>query len=510
MKNKLKEECGVFGIYGTEPLAEHAATYAYYALYSLQHRGQESCGICVGDDGVMRVHKALGLVPEVFTPAVLRELGHGTMAIGHVRYSTTGAPQAVNAQPIVVHHGKGNMAIAHNGNLTNANELREEMELAGGIFHTTSDTEVIAYTITRARLTEPSIEQAVERAMYDLKGAYSLVIMSPRKLIAARDPMGFRPLCLGKLGDAYVFASESCALDSIGADFIRDIEPGEIVVAAPGTDGKHTLISIKTHCGGKNHLCVFEYVYFARQDSVIEGESVHIARKRAGRLLARSNPVDADVVIGNPDSALDAALGYAEESGIPYGMGIAKNRYVGRTFIQPTQNQRTASVAIKLSPLKATVNGKRVVLVDDSIVRGTTTKHIVHKLREAGATEVHLRISSPPFRCPCYFGTDVDSVENLIANKYSANSPGAAQISSECSADALSVNGHSVEQLIALDLGADSLGYLSVEDVKLIAEVPNADFCVGCFTGEYPVEPPQDSGKRKFERKLSEARKSTT
>jgi len=482
LKHEINEECGIFGVFGTAPVSDVAATYTYYALYSLQHRGQESCGICIGDDGVLNLHKDLGLVAEVFTPQVLQNLGSGNMAIGHVRYSTTGAPQVMNAQPIKVQHKKGNMAIAHNGNLTNSDELREKMEMEGCIFHTTSDTEVIAYTITRARLTEPSIEKAVERAMFVLKGAYSLVIMSPRKLIAARDPKGFRPLCMGKIGDAYVFASESCAFDSIGAEFIRDLEPGEIVVAAPDANGKPILTEIKTHCGGKKHLCVFEYVYFARQDSVIEGESVHVARKRAGRLLALSNPVAADVVIGNPDSALDAALGYAEESGIPYGMGIAKNRYIGRTFIQPTQNQRTASVAIKLSPLKATVNGKRVVLVDDSIVRGTTTKHIVHKLRECGATEVHLRISSPPFRCPCYFGTDVDSVDNLIANKYT------------------------VEQ-IAKELGADSLSYLSVEDVRRIAEVDNAEFCVGCFTGEYPVEPPQDSGKRKFERKLSEAKK---
>ncbi|MDR0819548.1 MAG: amidophosphoribosyltransferase [Oscillospiraceae bacterium] len=473
--DKPRDECGVFGIFDTIAVSDVAATYAYYALYSLQHRGQESCGICVGDDGVMKVHKGLGLVPEVFTPKVLEALGPGNMSIGHVRYSTTGAPQLENAQPILVHHVKGSMAIAHNGNLTNADELREELELLGGIFHTTSDTEVIAYTITRARLTEPSIEKAVTAAMYSLKGAYSLVIMSPRKLIAVRDPQGFRPLCMGKLGNSVIFASESCALTALGAEFVRDVEPGEIIVAAP-----EGVTSIKTHCGGKKRLCVFEYVYIARPDSVIEGESVHTARRRAGALLARSHPVDADVVIGVPDSGLEAALGYAEESGIPYGIGITKNRYIGRTFIQPTQSKRIESVHIKLAPLGATLEGKRVVVVEDSIVRGTSMRHILNELRLAGAKEIHMRVASPPVRHPCYFGIDIDNREALIAHQLP------------------------IVDDIAKEIDADTIGYLSIEDVRRIAEVENADFCVGCFSGTYPIEPPQDTSKRKFERKLSE------
>jgi len=472
---EIHEECGVFGIFLPRGNTPSVVANTYYALFSMQHRGQESCGICVGDDGIMRIHKALGLVPEVFTKQTLEMLDSGNMAIGHVRYSTTGEPQIVNAQPILVRHTNGSLAVAHNGNLTNSNKLREEFERNGGIFHTTSDTEVIVYQIVNARLKEHSIEKAVERAMGRLKGAYSLVIMSPKKMIAARDPQGFRPLCMGKLGDATVFASESCAIDALGATFVRDIEPGEIVVVS--SEG---VKSIKAYCGGKNRLCVFEYVYFARPDSVIEGQSVHLARKRAGKLLAKAHPVEADVVVGMPDSGLDAALGYSEESGIPYGIGLTKNRYVGRTFIQPTQRGREEAVHIKLLPLAATVKGKRVIVVDDSIVRGTTTRHIVHLLRSAGATEVHLRVSSPPFRHPCYFGTDVDSRDNLIANRLPTL------------------------EAIAKEVGADTLGYLSIEDVKRIADVENSDFCTGCFSGTYPVDPPLEYGKSKFERRLSE------
>ncbi|MDR2530716.1 MAG: amidophosphoribosyltransferase [Oscillospiraceae bacterium] len=463
-------------MYNTIAVSDVAAACAYYALYALQHRGQESAGICVGDDGLMRVHKGLGLVPEVFTPRVLDSLGSGNMSIGHVRYSTTGAPQIENAQPLLVHHVKGSMALVHNGNLTNANELREELELLGGIFHTTSDTEVIAYTITQARLSEPSIEKAVAAAMHKLKGAYSLVIMSPRKLIAVRDPQGFRPLCMGRLGDAVMFASESCAFSAIGAEFIRDIEPGEVVVASPsGVTG------IRDHCGGKSRLCVMEYVYIARNDSVLEGESVHLARKRAGAFLARSHPVDADVVIGMPESGLDAALGYAEESGIPYGVGISRNRYVGRTFIQPNQSDRNDAVHIKLTPLKATIEGKRVVVVEDSVIRGTTTRHILNLLRNAGAKEIHMRIASPPFKHPCYFGIDVDNYEDLLANRFAG------------------------DEAIAREIGADSVRYLSIDDISRIAPVGDAQLCVGCFSGAYPIDPPKETSKRKFERPLSEA-----
>ena len=401
--DKVHEECGVFGVYRRGDELDVVST-TYYALYALQHRGQESCGMAVNDDGVFYKRRELGLVNEVFTKDVLESMPRGNMCIGHCRYATTGTPVRANAQPFVIRHVKGPMALAHNGNLTNAAELREEFELMGGIFHSTSDTEVIAYTITRERLTAPSIEKAVENAMPKLKGAYSLVVMSPRKLIAARDPYGFRPLCLGKIGDSDVVASESCAIHAAGGEFVRDIEPGEIVCI--DENGVH---SIRTHCGKPTSLCVFEFVYIARPDSVVDGASVHRARRRAGALLALEHPVQADVVIGVPDSGLDAALGYSQQSGIPYGIGFLKNKYIGRTFIQPSQQLRENTVRIKLNPIADTVRGKRVVLVDDSIVRGTTSRQIVQLLREAGATEVHFLSSAPKFLYPCYFGVDVDS-----------------------------------------------------------------------------------------------------
>ena len=457
--DKLHEECGVFGIYAKERV--NVAFDAYVALFALQHRGQESCGIAVNDDGNIRIHKDVGLVPDVFNKNVIEHLGCGKIAVGHVRYSTSGLAVRANAQPLIVKHTRGFMALAHNGNIANAKELKENLELKGAIFHTTSDTEVISYVITEARLHQPSVETAIEEAMYTLKGAYSLIVMSRKKLVAVRDPYGFRPLCMGKKGDDYVFVSESCALDSIGAKFVRDLKPGEIVVV--DEDGVR---SIETHCGRKGNLCVFEYVYFARPDSIIDGLSVHLARKRAGRFLAESHPVEADVVIGVPDSGLDAALGYAEASGIPYGVGFIKNRYIGRTFIQPTQAQREDAVRIKLNVLKSTVEGKRVVLVDDSIVRGTTSARIVGILREAGAKEVHMRVSSPPFTNPCYFGTDVDTKDKLIA----------------C---------HKTIEEIRETIGVDSLGYLSVEEVKKIPSGTSHDYCTGCFSGKYPIEIPE-------------------
>lgn len=473
MFDKIHEECGVFGIY--EPTTANVAKSTYFALYALQHRGQESCGIAVNDDGVIHHHRDLGLVPDVFDADTLAKLGQGNIAIGHVRYSTTGKPNRNNAQPLVIRHVKGPMALAHNGNLVNAMELRQQFEMEGAIFHSSADTEVIAYAITKQRITCPSIEAAVEAAMSQIKGAYSLVIMSATKLIAARDPNGFRPLCIGKSADgAVVFASETCALDSIGAEFVRDVEPGEIVVVK---DGK--LQSIKTHCGSKGHTCVFEFVYFARPDSVIDGASVQRARHRAGACLAIEHPVQADVVIGCPDSGLEAAMGYAQQSGIPYAVGFIKNRYVGRTFIKPTQGEREDAVKIKLNAVKNTVAGKRVILVDDSIVRGTTSGKIVKLLRDAGATEVHVRISSPPFVSECFFGTDIDSKENLIACRMSVDE-------------------------IAEYIGADSLGYLSVESVNRIAEGAHCGFCDGCFTGKYPVEPPKVRCKDRFEQKLSD------
>ncbi|MEG2165790.1 MAG: amidophosphoribosyltransferase, partial [Ruthenibacterium sp.] len=472
MTDKLHEECGVFGVYNRGEF-ESVAAATYYGLYALQHRGQESCGIAVNENGIIRNHRDNGLVNEVFTPEVMQTLGTGKMALGHCRYGTTGTRTRANAQPLLVQHVKGAMALAHNGNLTNAEELREEFELGGGIFHATSDTEVIAYTITKERLTAPTIEDAIVSAMDRLAGAYSLVVMSQRKLIAARDPMGFRPLCMGKLGESVIFASESSALDAIGATLIRDIAPGEVVIVTE--DGVR---SIKTHCGKGSAFCVFEYIYFARPDSVIEGSCVHQARMRAGAFLALEHPVQADVVIGVPDSGLDAALGFAKQSGIPYDIGFLKNKYIGRTFIAPTQKQRENDVRIKLNPIASAVKGKRVVLVDDSIVRGTTSLKIVKLLREAGATEVHMRLSSPPFLYPCYFGTDIDSREKLIAYK------------------------HSIPEIAKL-IDVDSIGYLEIADLPRLAADSTCGFCDGCFTGKYPVEIPKNTSKNKFEQKLS-------
>jgi len=472
MLDKLREECGIFGIYSKSADSDVAAR-AYFSLYALQHRGQESCGIAVCSEGLMQYHNDIGLVPEVFSKDTLEKLGKGNMAIGHVRYSTMGQKSRANAQPLVVRHIKGAMAIAHNGSITNAGELREKLEMDGALFHSTNDTEIILHIITKKRIHAPSIETAIEQSMYEIQGAYSLVIMSPSKLIAVRDPCGFRPLCMGSLGDDIVFASESCALDSIGAEYIRDIEPGEIVIV--DNDGPR---SIKTHCGKPGGMCVFEFIYFARPDSVIEGASVHTARQRAGSFLALEHPVQADTVIGVPDSGLDAALGYSRQSGIPYGVGFIKNRYIGRTFIQPSQEERDHSVRIKLNTIEATIKDKRVVLIDDSIVRGTTMKRIVNLVRESGAKEVHLRISSPPFVNPCYFGTDIDSRENLIA----------------CKMNTAEIRDY---------LGADSLGYLSVSNVTKIAQNAKCDFCDGCFSGKYPVPEPAPAPKNKFDHKIN-------
>lgn len=471
MFNEINEECGVFGIYNNDEL--EAAELTYYALYALQHRGQEACGMAINKDGIIKGHKAPGLVNEVFNPKVLEKLSHGKMAIGHCRYATCGQGMISNAQPLIINHLKGHMALAHNGNLTNAGELRKKLELEGAIFQSTSDTEVIAYTITKERLNSSSIEEAVAKTTDIIKGAYCLLVMSPQKLIAARDPYGIRPLSLGKLGQSYVVASETCALDSIGAVFIRDIEPGEILVI-----DEKGLRSIKKPRQEKCHLCVFEFIYFARPDSIIEGICVQTTRQKAGAFLAQEHPVEADIVIGVPDSGIDAALGYSMESKIPYGVGLLKNKYIGRTFIQGNQKQREKSVKIKLNPIISSVKDKRVVLVDDSIVRGTTSKRIIQLIRDAGAKEVHLRISAPPFKYPCYFGTDVDSQENLIAWHYNI-------------------------QEIKDKLNVDSLGYLSIDDVKKVAENKGCEYCIGCFTGEYPMEVPKESQKHICEIPLS-------
>ena len=474
MINSLHEECGVFGIFGDK--TEDVASLVYLGLHALQHRGQEACGIAVNSDGVFTHYKGDGLVSEVFSAEKLSRLGKGNMALGHVRYSTTGGKDINNIQPLVIRHIKGNLALAHNGNLTNSDEIRSKIELSGGIFHGTSDTEAIAYSLVENRLSSLSTREAVEKTMGTIKGAYSCILMTATSMIAFRDPNGFRPLCIGKIpGGAYCAASESCALDAVGAEFIRDIRPGEIVVFS-----KDGIQSITTHCIEKSEssMCVFEYIYFARPDSVIDGVSVHHARVNAGRFLAREHPVDADIVIGVPDSGIDAALGYAQESGIPYGVGFIKNKYTGRSFIQPSQQMRENTVKLKLNAIKESVNNKRVIMVDDSIVRGTTCAGIIRLLRSAGAKEVHLRVSSPPFRHPCYFGTDIDSEENLIACKYDT-----------------------VED-IAKVIGADSLGYLSVEATHRIAEGADVCFCDGCFTGNYPVTIPKNTSKNKYDLKI--------
>ena len=474
----VHEECGVFGVMSAK--RKNVAGLTYYGLYALQHRGQESCGIVVNDDGVFSSYKDLGLVSEVFDAERLSRLPEGTMAVGHVRYGTTGGNTRNNCQPIEVNHQKGKMALAHNGNLSNALELRDKLELSGAIFHTTSDTETIAYLVTRERLVTGSIEDAVSRAVESLDGAYSLVLMSATKMIAARDPHGFRPLCYGKTEDgAYVVASESCALSAVGATPIRDVLPGEILVFS-----EQGVISRKEHCKTKKkRTCIFEYIYFARPDSVIDGIPVSAARIRAGELLAKEYPAKADIVIGVPDSGLDAALGFSQKSGIPYGIGLIKNKYIGRTFISPGQNERLDQVRIKLSPIKHTIKDKRVVLVDDSIVRGTTSKRIVRLLREAGAKEIHMRISAPPFLHPCYYGTDIDSEENLIAS-------------------------HHKREEIAAIIGVDTLGYLPVD--KHHELVGCRDYCEACFTGDYPTKIPTDLRKDRFEGRLSEKKNKKT
>ena len=469
----MHEECGVFGIWS--PRRKNVAQDIYLGLYALQHRGQESCGITVSRDGVFQHFKGDGLVGEVFNRNALDRLEEGNIAVGHVRYSTTGGKNHNNIQPLVVRHMKGNMALCHNGNLVNAGSLRRRHELNGAIFHGTADTEAIVYTIVSERLKVPSTEEAVFRTMRQLQGAYSCVLMTATKLIAFRDPNGFRPLCYGQTPDgAYVVSSESCALDAVGAKLIRDILPGEILIFRK--DGP---VSDRRLCGGKNNICVFEYIYFARPDSVLEGTSVHHARLQAGHFLAQESPVDADVVIGVPDSGIDAALGYAQESGIPYGVGFLKNKYIGRSFIAPNQNMRETAVKIKLNVIAETVRDKRVVLIDDSIVRGTTSERIVRLLRDSGAKEVHMRVSSPPFRYPCFFGTDVDSRENLIACRL-----------------------HSVKE-IAAEIGADSLAYLTADAARRLAGESACFCCDGCFTGRYPIDIPEDQGKSKFETPIS-------
>lgn len=470
MFDKVKEECGVFGIYSMEK-DEDVANITRIGLSCLQHRGEESCGIAVNNGGLVYCEKDIGLVNDVFTPETLAKLPTGKMAIGHVRYSTTGAPRKENAQPIVKRYAKGNICVVHNGNLTNTEELREELEMHGAIFNSTSDTEVICSIIARERIKTDSIEEAVINATKYLKGAYSLVVMSSRKLLAVRDPYGFRPLCIGRLGKDYVFASESCALDVIGAEFVRDVKPGELISIY---NDEMTTQSFRKD--EKDGFCIFEYVYFSRPDSNVDGMNVHKFRELAGKYLAEQAPVDADFVAGVPDSGLDAALGYSKYSKIPYDIAFVKSKYIGRTFIQSTQNKRKSQVALKLNPILSTVKGKRIILVDDSIVRGTTITRIIKTLRRAGAKEIHLRIASPEFLGVCYFGTDVTNKDGLIATK------------------------KTVEEIRQI-IDADSLEYLSLENLRKIAKDSNMKgFCEGCFTGKYPIEVPDEIQKDKFEK----------
>lgn len=470
ISEELHEECGVFGIYDLDG-NQNVASSVYYGLFALQHRGQESCGIAVSDTngpkGKVSSHKGMGLVNEVFTPESLENL-KGNISVGHVRYSTAGASTIENTQPLVLHYVKGALALAHNGNIINTHELKEELAYTGAIFQTTIDSEVIAYLIARERLKSKTVEEAVQRTMVKLKGAYSLVIMSPRKLIGARDPLGFHPLCIGKNENTYVLASETAALDAVGATLVRDVLPGEVVMI-----DQHGIHSDTTLCQEKVSRCIFEYIYFARPDTYFDGMSVYNSRVMAGRILAQSHPVEADIVVGVPDSGNVAAYGFAEESKIPYGMAFVKNSYVGRTFIKPKQSVRESSVMIKLNVLKEVVAGKRVVMIDDSIVRGTTCAHIVGMLKAAGATEVHVRISSPPFLYPCYFGTDVPSDDQLIAHN------------------------NTVEQIRQM-IGADSLGYLAVDRLH---ELVNGEhnYCDACFSGKYPIEPPKEDIRGDFD-----------
>jgi amidophosphoribosyltransferase len=466
MKNcrmdKLKEECGVFGILSNNEY--DVARLTYYGLYALQHRGQESAGIAVNDNGTIFYQKDMGLVHDVFNDVVLNHL-KGQSAIGHVRYSTTGASLRENAQPMVIKYKNGQMALAHNGNIVNGGVLRDRLEETGSIFQTTNDSEVILNLIARYRISSGNLEEAIQKTMKDVKGSYALVILTPKRLIGIRDPFGLRPLCIGKLGNTYVLASETCALDAVGADYVRDVKPGEMVLI-----DDEGLTSIQTEAAEQSKLCIFEFVYFARPDSYMDGASVNDARLEAGRRLAIEHPVEADVVIGVPDSGITAALGFSIQSGIPYRQGLVKNRYIGRTFIQPDQGQRENGVMIKHNAIRAAIEGKRVVIIDDSIVRGTTTRRIVQILKTAGAKEVHMRVSSPPLKYPCYFGIDISSRKELVASK------------------------HSMEEIRKI-ICSDSLGYLSLEGLLKTPIGATCGFCTACLDAEYPMEVPEEGSK---------------
>ncbi len=452
LEDKPNDECGVFGIYGK---GVDVAKYTYYGLYGLQHRGQESAGIAVGNGDKIELYKNLGLVSEVFDETILGSL-KGYISVGHVRYSTTGSNSVINAQPLMFRYLQGSVAIAHNGNLTNAQKMRRSLAHNGSVFQSSSDTEIFINQI--AQYGQDTIEDALMKCMIDIKGAYSLVIMTEDKLIGVRDPHGVRPLCIGKRGDAYILSSESCALDCIGADFIRDVEPGEIVII-----NEKGIQSLKPMMERKRALCVFELVYVARPDSIIDGVSVNKARREMGKQLFREYPIEADCIVPVPDSGIAAAIGYSQESGIPYKFGLMKNRYIGRTFIQPTQELRDIAVSLKLNPIREDLEGQRVVLVDDSIVRGTTSRKIVKMLRKAGVKEIHLVVSSPEIIFPCYYGIDTSDKNELIA----ANMK--------------------LEEM-KKSIGVESLHFISLEGMLSACERDPGDFCAACFNGHYPVE----------------------
>lgn len=454
--DKPHEECGVFAFYSNEN--KDVSKLIYYGLNALQHRGQESAGIAVcdtyGPKGNIKSHKGMGLVNEVFHTDVLDKL-KGNIGVGHVRYSTTGGSVIENAQPFVLNYLKGTLALVHNGNITNTPQLREELENDGAVFSGTSDSEIIAFKIAKRRLKSDTIEEAVLHVAKELKGGYAIIVMSPRKIVGMRDPLGLKPMCLGKRKDGYVIASESCALSSIDAEFIRDVEPGEII-----TITENGVASEKVLTGKKRAHCIFEYIYFARLDSHMDGRSIYDARIDGGRALARRYPVEADIVTGVPDSGLTAAVGYAKESGIPFVLAFQKNSYIGRTFIKPSQEEREEAVHLKLSVLGSAVKDKRIVLIDDSIVRGTTMAKLIDMLRAAGAKEVHVRVCSPPFLYPCYYGTDIPTNSQLIASQLS-------------------------EEEIRAKIGADSLGYMSINDLQSMTG--DLGICKACFDNNYPT-----------------------
>ncbi len=460
---EIKEECGIFGVFGHP----EAAKLTYFGLYALQHRGEESAGIVISDGTWVREHKGMGLVPDVFNEQQLARL-QGNMAIGHVRYSTTGSSMLKNAQPFLVSHGGLALAIAHNGNLTNAHTLRQELEKRGAIFQSTMDSEIFIHLIAHAL--ENGLESALTKALSQVQGAYSMVMLTQDQLIGVRDPFGFRPLCLGRLNGAYVLASETCALDLVEAQYVRDIEPGEIVfINAQG------LRSIKPFPQERKAFCIFEFIYFARPDSLIFGQNVYQVRKRLGRMMAQEFQLEADLSMPFPDSGNYAALGYAEASGIPFEMGVIRNHYIGRTFIQPSQTMRDFGVRVKLNPVKSVLKGKRVVIIEDSIIRGTTSRTRVQAIRSAGATEIHMLVSCPPHRFPCYYGIDFSTKGELIACQ------------------------HSVPEIQKF-LELDGLGYLSLEGMISATGLPAASFCLACFDGRYPIPPDQAFSKLCLER----------